>query len=76
MMPENKTKVDPNDAMAASQEQMVYMFPLMTILFGAQFPSGLVLYWFVFSLLSMIQQYFVSGWGGLSPWLKRLGMLK
>lgn len=76
MMPEKKIQTDKDDAMAASQEQMVYMFPLMTLLFGAQFPSGLVLYWLVFSALSMVQQYFVSGWGGLSSWLKRLGMVK
>lgn len=76
MMPEKKTQTDSDDIMASSQEQMVYMFPLMTLLFGAQFPSGLVLYWLVFSALSMIQQYLISGWGGLSPWLKRLGMVK
>jgi YidC/Oxa1 family membrane protein insertase len=76
MMPEKKTEKDKDDIMASSQEQMVYMFPLMTILFGAQFPTGLVLYWLVFSAVSMVQQYFISGWGGLSPWLKRFGMIK
>lgn len=76
MMPEKKIQTDKDDAMAASQEQMVYMFPLMTLLFGAQFPSGVVLYWLMFSALSMIQQYLISGWGGLTPWLKRLGMVK
>ncbi len=76
MMPEKKIQTDKDDVMASSQEQMVYMFPLMTLLFGAQFPTGLVLYWLVFSALSMVQQYFISGWGGLSPWLKRFGMIK
>lgn len=76
MMPEKKVQTDSDDVMASSQEQMVYMFPLMTLLFGAQFPSGLVLYWLVFSAESMVQQYLISGWGGLSPWLKRLGMVK
>jgi YidC/Oxa1 family membrane protein insertase len=44
----------------------------MTILIGFSFPSGLILYWFIFSLATMLQQYFVSGWGGLEPWLRKL----
>lgn len=71
-----KTSEDTDDVMAATQEQMVYMFPLMTILFGYQFPAGLVLYWLIFSLASVIQQYLVSGWGGLAPWLTRFNLLK
>lgn len=65
-----------DDVMAQTQQQMLYMFPLMTIIFGFSFPSGLVIYWFVFSAVSMVQQYYASGWGGLEPWLKRLGVLK
>ena len=84
MMPEvqaikklaKETEEKSDDIMASSQEQMIYMFPLMTIVFGYQFPAGLVLYWFVFSLVSGIQQYYATGWGGLTPWLKRLGLLK
>ena len=70
MMAEKTIKADPDDIMASSQEQMIYMFPLMTIVFGYQFPAGLVLYWFVFSLVSGIQQYYATGWGGLTPWIK------
>jgi YidC/Oxa1 family membrane protein insertase len=71
-----ETAGDTDDALMATQEQMIYMMPLMTILFGAQFPSGLVLYWFVFSFVAIIQQYFITGWGGLEPWLNRLGLIK
>jgi YidC/Oxa1 family membrane protein insertase len=67
---------DMEDAMLSAQQQMVYTMPLMTILFGAQFPFGLVLYWVVFSAVSMLQQYYVSGWGGLKPWLIKAKMLK
>lgn len=84
MMPEvkaekklaKKTEGESDDIMAASQEQMLYMFPVMTIVFGFQFPAGLVVYWFVFSLISMVQQYLATGWGGLSPWLKKFNLLK
>jgi YidC/Oxa1 family membrane protein insertase len=67
-----KTEGATDDVMAATQQQMLYMFPLMTIFIGFNFPSGLVLYWFLFSLLSAIQQYFVGGWGGLAPWIARI----
>jgi len=38
------------------QKQMLYMMPLMTLIIGFRFPSGLVLYWFTFSLFMLIQQ--------------------
>jgi len=60
-----KTETTQDDFSAAMQTQMTYMFPLMTLLFGFSFPSGLVLYWFIFSASSLVQQYFISGWGGL-----------
>ncbi len=72
----DKTEASTDDAMVEAQQQMLIIFPLMTILIGYRFPSGLVVYWFVFSFLSMIQQYLVSGWGGLTPWLKRINLLK
>lgn len=64
-----KTSQESDDVMAATQEQMLYLFPLMTLFFGFSFPSGLVLYWFLFSLLSALQQYWINGWGGLQPWV-------
>ena len=80
MMPEAKTAIkvagttpgDSDDVMAATQTQMLYMFPLMTIFFGYQFQFGLVLYWLIFSAVSMVQQYMASGWGGLTPWINKL----
>lgn len=71
-----KTKGELDDIMTATQQQMLYLFPLMTIVIGLTFPSGVVLYWFVFSLFQTIQQYAISGWGGLTPWVSRLGLLK
>ena len=67
----SKTPEDTDDIMAATQTQMLYMFPLMTILFGYQFQFGLVLYWLIFSAVSVVQQYFASGWGGLTPFIKK-----
>ena len=38
---------------------MTYMFPLMMIFISYKMPSGLQLYWFVSSLASLAQQYYI-----------------
>ncbi len=60
---------DPNQKMFQS---MAYTFPLMTVVLGAQFPSGLTLYWIATTVFQIVQQYFVSGWGQLPKYLKFL----
>jgi len=60
------------DFSSAMQSQMTYMFPLMTLLIGYSFPSGLVLYWLIFSVVSLAQQYLTAGWGGLEPYFKKI----
>lgn len=71
-----RTKEKSDDFQVAMQQSMILTFPLITIIFGMRFSSGLALYWFIFSLFQAIQQYRSSGWGGLTPWIKRLGLLK
>jgi YidC/Oxa1 family membrane protein insertase len=53
-------------------QSMAYTFPLMTVVLGAQFPSGLTLYWIATTVFQIVQQYFVSGWGQLPKYLKFL----
>ena len=60
----------------AMQSSMTYTLPLMTLIFGLRFPSGLALYWLVFSIVNVWQQVGMSGWGGLTPLIKRLGLLE
>jgi YidC/Oxa1 family membrane protein insertase len=71
-----KTETPTDDAMLQAQSSMIYMFPIMTILAGVSFPSGLALYWFLFSLFQAIQQYKSTGWGGATPWIRKLGLIK
>lgn len=71
-----KTPGKSDDMMVAMQSQMMYLFPAMTIFIGYGFPSGLVVYWFIFSAYQLIQQYFISGWGGLTPWAVKLNLIK
>lgn len=40
------------------QKQMIYFFPILTVLILLNLPSALGLYWLVMSLFSIIQQYF------------------
>jgi len=44
---------------AMMNKQMMYMMPVITVVIGATFPGGLALYWFVFTLLTALQQYFL-----------------
>jgi YidC/Oxa1 family membrane protein insertase len=65
-----------DDIQTAMQQSMIYTFPLFTLLIGVKFQSGLVLYWLLFSLYQAYQQYSTSGWGGLTPWLNKMGLLQ
>ncbi len=51
-----KTEEKKDDMMAAMQKQSLFLMPLSTLFIGYSFPSGLVLYWFVFSVFNTIQQ--------------------
>lgn len=63
---EKKEKSDMEDAMGAMQGQMSYLMPLMIGYFAFSFPIGLAIYWNTFTILGIVQQYRISGWGGLT----------
>jgi YidC/Oxa1 family membrane protein insertase len=71
-----KTKSGTDDMQVAMQQSMTYTLPLMTLFFGLKFPSGLALYWLVFSVINVWQQVGISGWGSLTPFINRLNLLK
>jgi YidC/Oxa1 family membrane protein insertase len=70
------TKSDTDDMTVAMQSSMMYTIPLMTLYFGYRFPSGLALYWLVFSLGTVWQQASMNGWGSMTPFFRRLGLIK
>ena len=49
----------------AQSQMMLWMMPLMFAFFTLQFPSGLALYWVASNVISIVMQYFITGWGGL-----------
>jgi len=60
--------VPSTDPRQNSQNQiMLWMMPLMFTFLSIQFPSGLALYWVTSNIVSIVSQYFVTGWGGLFP---------
>jgi len=69
---EKKEKQGLSDALSASQGQMVYLFPFLILFTGTLFPAGLALYWIVSTIIGIIQQYYIAGWGGLAPWVNRV----
>ncbi|HJX59342.1 hypothetical protein A2V61_03980 [Candidatus Woesebacteria bacterium RBG_19FT_COMBO_47_8] len=71
-----KTAGGADDIQVAMQQSMTYTFPLFTLIFGMSFPSGLALYWLLFSFWQAWQQYQTTGWGGMAPWISKLGLLK
>ena len=68
----NKKEEDTAEMAATMQQQMLYIMPVMTGFLAARFPSGLALYWVAATVFSVGQQYFVSGWGGISSYYQRL----
>lgn len=56
---------DVQDMAETMQQQMLLIMPVMTGLIALRFPSGLALYWVATTIFSVVQQYFVSGWGGI-----------
>jgi len=71
-----KTPGSTDDMQVTMQKSMSLTFPLFTLIFGLSFPSGLALYWLLFSFWQLWQQYKTSGWGGLTPLVLKLGLLK
>ena len=61
---------NPDDPTAAATGTMTYLFPLLTIFWGGLFPSGLILYWIVYTAYLVVQQFLIMGWGNLFPILR------
>jgi YidC/Oxa1 family membrane protein insertase len=62
---------------------MTYITPLFTLFIGWQYAAGLSLYWVVSTLFGGVQQYIITGWGGLfkgipqlDAWAKRQDMAR
>lgn len=62
LLPKNNIKIGgqkENDFSQLMQKQMVYFFPVFTIIILISLPSALGLYWTISGLFSIIQQYII-----------------
>ncbi len=50
----------------AQSRMMLWMMPLMFAFLSLSFPSGLALYWVTSNVITIVIQYYVTGWGGLA----------
>lgn len=71
-----KTPSKSDDIMYSVQEQTLYLFPIMMLFFGFSLPSGVMLNILISTLFTIIQTYFVMGWGGLTPYVQKLAKRK
>jgi YidC/Oxa1 family membrane protein insertase len=72
MRPANQKITDPQQQM---MNTMMTFLPLSVVIFGWGFASGPVLYWVIQALYSVVQQWFIGGWGAIGewfPWLPEL----
>ncbi len=69
---EEKEKEGLEESMGQVQSQMVFMMPLMIGYFAFTFPIGLAIYWNTYTILGIVQQHRVSGWGGLESLVTRV----
>jgi len=69
---ELKEKAKEDDMATAMQSQMLFLMPLMIGFFSFQFPLGLSLYWNTLSIMSIYQQYLITGWGGLKDIINKV----
>jgi YidC/Oxa1 family membrane protein insertase len=67
----NVKEEDMAEMAASMQQQMLFIMPVMTGFIAINFPSGLALYWVITTLFSIVQQYFLSGPGGLVSYWQR-----
>ena len=65
--PKNMPGAKDENMMAIMNQQMLYVMPVLTVLIGIRLPSGLVLYWFVLTALTVLQQYWMFQRDGVSP---------
>ncbi|MGE5227916.1 MAG: YidC/Oxa1 family membrane protein insertase [Planctomycetaceae bacterium] len=69
----SRMTVPPHDPRTADdqnvkvQRQMAYFLPLISIMYGGFLPAGLFLYWIASTVIQIVQQFLLIGWGGMFP---------
>ena len=62
-----QTKPADDDPNTKIQRQTMLLLPLISVAYGGFLPAGLFIYWITANIYTIIQQYFIVGWGGTFP---------
>jgi YidC/Oxa1 family membrane protein insertase len=68
----NKKEEDVASMAGTMQKQMMFMMPIMSGFIALTLPQGVGLYWVVSTIFGIIQQFLISGPGGLKIYYERL----
>ena len=68
---ENEKEENFAEMAASMQQQMLFIMPVMTGLLASRFPAGIPLYWVITTVFSIVQQWYISGPGGLVTYYQR-----
>lgn len=67
-----KTPDKKDDIAYNMQQQSLYIMPAMMAFLGISLPSGVIIYIITSTIFSIVQNYFINGWGGMRPWIEKL----
>lgn len=67
----NQEESNQEDMAVMMQKQMMFVLPVMTGVFAISFPAGLAVYWIATTLFSIVQQFILTGLGGLQRYLPK-----
>ncbi len=67
-----KTPDKKDDFAYNMQKQSMYIMPGMMALLGLSLPSGVIMYIITSTIFSVVQNYFINGWGGLQPLINKI----
>jgi len=58
------------------QQQSLFIMPAMMAFLGISMPSGVIIYIITSTIFSIVQNYFVNGWGGMKSIIDKMGFKK
>lgn len=73
-MSQPKSTSTSKDMMTQQMQTVQFIMPFITVFFAWTFPAGLAVYWTTTSLFSIVQQYFVTGFGSLLSPINVMGL--
>ncbi len=67
-----KTPDKKDDIAYNMQQQSLFIMPAMMAFLGISLPSGVIIYIITSTLFSIVQNYFVNGWGGMQSVIEKI----